>query len=88
MSLFKNLFGSEAKAIEVYTAPPVVVNSRSEFTRNVNRIVNLYRAILQEDLRQEVVDELEQRRQKCLEFGHPVPYTLEEAEELQKKVTR
>lgn len=31
MGIFGNLFGSEAKPIEVYTAPPVVVNNRSDF---------------------------------------------------------
>lgn len=88
MSFLKNLFGTEAKAIEVYQAPSPVVNNRSDFIRNVNRIVNLYRAIAQGDERQELKDELEQRIQKCPDFGHPVPYSQIEAEELQQKVLR
>lgn len=88
MSFIKNLFGSKAQPVMVVQGEPIAVETHSQFIRNVNRLVNLYRAKAQGDARPEIEIEIEERRQSCLTFGHDVPYTLEAAEQLQTKVNR
>ena len=55
-------------------------DSPASFKRNIGRIITLYQAISQGDLRIEVKHELEARLSACEKFGHTPPENIKEAQ--------
>lgn len=84
MSIFTNLFGTKAQAIEV--TQEVKVGTSSQLARNLSRLATLYTAKEQGDTRSEIDQEIKARVEACESLGHEAPTTLEMVQSLQKKV--
>ncbi len=71
-------------------AQPISINvsTKSQFERNVGRMISLYQALLQGDTRGEINEELEMRKGICANFGHEKPNSLEETVELFNRITQ
>lgn len=83
--MFERLFKSKTQPVEIANTSAQAKN-RSQFIRNVNRLVILYTAVVQGDSRSDVLKEIEERKKICLQFGHDEPQNLEQARSLQEKV--
>jgi hypothetical protein len=87
MSFITDMFKPKTQPIQV-VPQEVKVATQSQLARNVSRLVNLYEAKEQGDVRPEIDDEIKVRAKACEEFGHDLPVNIQMAKALQTKVIK
>lgn len=86
MGFFSELFGRGKEVSVSAERIHINISNEKQFKRNVSRLITLYNAVSQGDNRQEVREEMEERKDVFVKFGHKRPESLEDVVKINEEL--